>query len=118
MSETEYETSEELFPQYPDGHKLLVSYDHTPGDPGCHTMRNGDPGWPSSPAECDLTAVVDEAGNDILTSITKEQRDALEQDAFDHVAAMEESYRKQQAEYQQEARERRAEEQRFRDSGW
>ena len=25
----------------------------TPGCPGCHTQRNGDPGWPEEPAMCE-----------------------------------------------------------------
>lgn len=29
----------------------------TPGDPGCHTMKNGDPGWPASGPECEILSI-------------------------------------------------------------
>lgn len=36
----------------PDGeHTVQIAADMVPGDPGCRTMRNGDPGWPPSPPE-------------------------------------------------------------------
>jgi hypothetical protein len=30
---------------------VFVEYEYTPGRPGVHTLRNGDPGYPDEPAE-------------------------------------------------------------------
>ncbi len=30
---------------------------YSPGDPGCRTMRNGDPGWPPDPPNVEFLAV-------------------------------------------------------------
>lgn len=32
----------------------LVEYEYSPGRPGCHTQRNGDPGWPDEPEELSI----------------------------------------------------------------
>lgn len=37
--------------------EVEIEYDYTPGDPGCRTLRNGDPGWPPSPPEIEITNV-------------------------------------------------------------
>jgi hypothetical protein len=34
-----------------------VEFGYTPGSPGCHTQRNGDPGWPADPAEYEFLAI-------------------------------------------------------------
>jgi hypothetical protein len=57
-----------------------------PGDDGCHTMRNGDPGYPPTPAEVEIVSVVAEDGlpfepaKDDIEHITEK---ALEQIARD-----------------------------------
>lgn len=38
-----------------DDVRVVVNY--IPGDPGCHTMRNGDPGWPPTDPEIEVVAV-------------------------------------------------------------
>lgn len=44
-----------------DGSYTEVMYDVvvevTKGDPGCHTMKNGDPGWPASGPESEIIAI-------------------------------------------------------------
>jgi len=35
----------------------LIHYDYSPGRPGVHTLRNGDPGYPADPAELCVTVV-------------------------------------------------------------
>ena len=44
---------------YPLGEraKLVVEFDYDRGDRGCHTMSNGDPGWPEEPASVEITDV-------------------------------------------------------------
>lgn len=38
---------------------VRVDFDIDPGERGCHTQRNGDPGWPEIPAHiCDETYTV------------------------------------------------------------
>lgn len=34
-----------------------VTYVYTKGDPGCMYQRNGDPGWPPEPPECEVVKV-------------------------------------------------------------
>lgn len=38
--------------------ELEVRFDFTPGDPGVHTYSNGDPGYPPSPEEFIINAVL------------------------------------------------------------
>lgn len=38
-------------------HKLEICFDYSPAQPGCHTQRNGDPGWPDEPEEITITDV-------------------------------------------------------------
>lgn len=33
--------------------EVEITFDYSPGDRGCHTMSNGDPGWPASGPDCD-----------------------------------------------------------------
>lgn len=35
---------------------LRIHFDYKKGDPGCHTRRNGDPGWPPTPESVTITA--------------------------------------------------------------
>jgi len=37
------------------GQQLRCEYDCSPGRPGVHTLRNGDPGYPDEPAEFTVT---------------------------------------------------------------
>ena len=37
--------------------KLVICFDYDKGDPGCHTQRNGDPGWPEEPESVEITDV-------------------------------------------------------------
>lgn len=37
--------------------RLRVDYTYYPGSPGCHTLPNGDPGYPPEPSEIDLQSV-------------------------------------------------------------
>ena len=67
----------EGIPDWPAGEAEYIAwFDYSPGRPGVHTMRNGDPGYPDEPAElivCDLERngkslpVIDEDGDSILT---------------------------------------------------
>lgn len=40
-----------------NGGLLEVSCNITPEDPGCWTLPNGDPGYPGSPAEVEITSI-------------------------------------------------------------
>ena len=46
---TEYELGERA--------KLVICFDYDKGDPGCHTQRNGDPGWPEVDPSVEITDV-------------------------------------------------------------
>lgn len=46
---TEYELGERA--------KLVICFDYYRGDPGCHTQRNGDPGWPGVDPSVEITDV-------------------------------------------------------------
>ena len=37
---------------------VMVEYEYSPGRPGVHTLRNGDPGYPDEPAELALLNVL------------------------------------------------------------
>lgn len=51
-----------------------VEYDYTKGDPGCHTMRNGDPGWPPTPAEVIINRITTVHGIDVTKMMLGKER--------------------------------------------
>jgi hypothetical protein len=58
--------------------RVKIEFTYFPGDPGCRTMRNGDPGWPPTGADIEITgvALIDGDGmNDIPQGVL---RDAAE----------------------------------------
>ena len=65
--------------------EIQVEVSYTPGDPGCRTMRNGDPGWPPSPAEVEIeSGLVNVDGRWIdldLSKLTKAEVEAVEEAA-------------------------------------
>jgi hypothetical protein len=40
-----------------DDEEWTVDYDYSPGRPGVHTLRNGDPGYPDDPPELSINAI-------------------------------------------------------------
>jgi hypothetical protein len=65
-----------------------VEADYMPGDPGCRTLSNGDPGWPPEAAEVEVTSVKVKTPNevatiDILSALTPEQIEYLEEQAVE-----------------------------------
>lgn len=52
-----------------DGWTLIIDADFEPGDPGVHTLRNGDPGYPPTGDSLEVTSVMltrpDELGVDL-----------------------------------------------------
>jgi hypothetical protein len=46
-----------------NGVTFEVEFNYSPGRPGCHTLRNGDPGYPEEPAEIEILGIKLE-GND------------------------------------------------------
>lgn len=44
---------------------VTVLYYYTPGDAGCHTMRNGDPGWPPTAPEVEIVGVLGADGREV-----------------------------------------------------
>ena len=67
-------------------------FDYSPGRPGVHTMRNGDPGYPDDPPELYVNElerhgvrlpVIDADGDGLLTD---EQYEKIEQQCWDFVA--------------------------------
>ena len=51
--------------------RWVVEFDYSPGRPGCHTQRNGDPGWPDEPEEFNITDMRLETRNAPATSWEK-----------------------------------------------
>lgn len=45
--------------------ELTVEYNYHPGDPGIHTYRNGDPGYPPTPEEYEIYAICNKSGEDV-----------------------------------------------------
>ena len=76
------------------------------GDPGCHTMRNGDPGWPPSPAE---VKIVDARYLGKKVKIDEEK--ALE-DVYDEVCEIAEQVAQENREEEEARREDAGEEKR------
>ncbi len=60
-----------------------VQADVTPGAPAVWYMPNGDPGYPAEPAECEITSVTDEDGNEYVAVLSEYERDRLEETAFE-----------------------------------
>lgn len=79
----------------------------TPGDPGCHTMRNGDPGWPSSPAECEILSVKQNGVEVKDWESLKLDQDAIAEKAFEAARDRDEGAREDAAEAAAEARRER-----------
>ena len=58
-----------------------ITFDYTPGDPGCHTMSNGDPGEPGDPAYLTINNVMLK-GIDIAPALREDVLDKLEATAL------------------------------------
>jgi hypothetical protein len=64
---------------WPEGHAWYVAhFDYSPGRPGVHTLRNGDPGYPDDPAELILNELT---RNSVTLSIWNEDGSQLITDA-------------------------------------
>jgi hypothetical protein len=48
-----------------DETEVFIEADYDKGERGCHTMRNGDPGWPEIPPSIEITGIRDKAGMEI-----------------------------------------------------
>lgn len=46
-----------------EGYSLVAEFLYSPGRPGVHTLRNGDPGYPDDPPCWDITKVTLQAPN-------------------------------------------------------
>lgn len=57
--------------------EVEVDYDYTKGDKGCHTMRNGDPGWPATGPEISVWRVTTVHGLDITKLFRGEYPDTM-----------------------------------------
>lgn len=90
----------------------------TKGDPGCHTMRNGDPGWPPSPAECDIESIKlqglgKQPGIDLdpilwpLLGFNRKKLQEIEQKAFEEAADRQQAAEEDAAEARYEMRRER-----------
>ncbi len=75
--------------------KLVICFDYDKGDPGCHTQRNGDPGWPSEPESVEITDVqvwkrADKTAPWVNLGISLDEditdNDKLEQMCFAHIS--------------------------------
>ena len=64
--------------------ECLIEYDFSPGDPGCHTMRNGDPGWPPTGADIDITCITTVSGVDITKLFDGKDKSNIEDDIVAH----------------------------------
>ena len=66
-------------------------FDYSPGRPGVHTLRNGDPGYPDDPAELYLTEL--ECHNCTLdvSLLTLEQIETIENQCWTYVGLREDS---------------------------
>lgn len=61
-----------------DDLNLIVNYTYWKGDPGCHTQRNGDPGWPPEPAAIEIEMVTD-ADNLAEVTLSAKELERLEE---------------------------------------
>ena len=59
-----------------------VFFEYTPEDPGCHTMRNGDPGWPGSDSELEILDVK-VRGRSVLKFLTEKELDILAEECLE-----------------------------------
>lgn len=67
-----------------DGQEIELEIDAScsPGDPGCHTLRNGDPGYPPEPPEAELIKVT-RLDNKELFLLTDEECESAMEKALD-----------------------------------
>lgn len=67
-----------------------VCFDYSPGRPGVHTLRNGDPGYPDDPAELEITAVMVD-GEDVMGRLSEETLTQLTEQADDYMYQLHEA---------------------------
>jgi hypothetical protein len=59
-------------------------FHYSPGRPGCHTQRNGDPGWPADPPEIEVDCVKHADGTVFMfEQMPERDRDMIEQACLD-----------------------------------
>ena len=65
--------------------EYTAHFDYSPGRPGVHTLRNGDPGYPDDPPELELTdlerngvslPIINDDGDGLLTDAQYERIEA------------------------------------------
>ena len=82
--------------------ECTVDAEVTEGDPGCRTMRNGDPGWPPSPPEVSSLTVKGQDGKEIEESVWECERDSIEEHAVEAAREKAEEDRDCRADYEYE----------------
>lgn len=71
--ETTIEFEEETLPVY-------VLYNYYPGDPGVHSYSNGDPGYPPTGPEVEITSIVDHLCREHIDTLDSKQMERIEQE--------------------------------------
>lgn len=57
---------------------VTVHYYYIPGDPGCRTMRNGDPGWPPTAPEVEIIGIADRSGKAVFLPDARDYENLIE----------------------------------------
>ena len=99
-----------IYRAFPDGSETETVYviecGLTKGDPGCHTMKNGDPGWPPSDPECEIEMVMLNGGvvDNWEEFIDADMQDAIATAAFQKASDDEEGAAEDHADAERERR--------------
>jgi hypothetical protein len=67
-----------------DDEEWTVDYDYSPGRPGVHTLRNGDPGYPDDPPELWINVVRNGVYEIDFQKLPQHDQDDIEQQVIDH----------------------------------
>jgi hypothetical protein len=70
-----------------DDEEWTVDYDYSPGRPGVHTLRNGDPGYPDEPAELYVNTVSCGFWKLDFNELSEEKQAYIEQQIIDKICA-------------------------------
>ena len=94
-----YDNAEIFISKYDD--PLTVSFDYYKGSPAVRYLRNGDPGYPSEPAEVDLISVKLN-GIEVSDTISVKEEDEIMEACFEWIADYDEPDEYDRADYERD----------------